>query len=98
MIEPPVDPEELLLIHTCFILSPDGDTMAAFVIDGRCYTDPREVRRTRDNAWDEMSRRAACEWETRLASATEPPSLLPNWEQFRRDLDYRYPVSGGGGS
>lgn len=46
----------------------------------------------------EMSRRGGYEWETRTASVTEPLSPLPSWEEFRRDLDDRYPILGGAGS
>lgn len=50
MNQSPADPEELRLIRTCFAITPDRDAVAVFVIDGRRYADPREVRRSYEDA------------------------------------------------
>ncbi|WP_405725563.1 hypothetical protein OG607_21145 [Streptomyces sp. NBC_01537] len=84
-------------IRTCFVSLPDGDVVAAFEIDGRRYADEGQARQVYEEALAEMGRRwADWEWETRMASPTEPPSRLPSWEQYRVDLDAKHPVPGVG--
>jgi hypothetical protein len=89
------DADELTTIRTCFVRTADDDEIAVFVIDGRDYTDPAEVRRAYDEAWDEMDRRGGWEWETVWADPDEPRSTLPTWEEFKRTVDDEYPVREG---
>ena len=99
MTERTDDIDELSRIRTCFISTPDGDVVAAFAIDGRRYTDPREVRRIYEEAGEEMARRwASWEWENRRASAAEPFSTLPSWEEYRVGIEEKHPVPADGES
>jgi hypothetical protein len=91
------DSREPRWIRTCFVSTPDGDVISAFAIDSRQYADTRQAQLVYEEALAEMGRRwADWEWETRIASPTEPPSRLPSWEQYRVDLDTKHPVPGTG--
>ncbi|WP_329314943.1 hypothetical protein [Streptomyces sp. NBC_01262] len=87
------DSREPVWIRTCFVRLPDGDVIAAFDIDGRQYTEPGQAWQVYREAWKEMSRRrAGWEWESHLATPSEPPSRRPSWEQYRVDLDAKHPL------
>ena len=99
MTERTDDITELSRIRTCFVSTADGDVVAAFVIDGRHYTDPHDPRRVYEEAVKEMSRRrAGWEWENRIATPTEPVSTLPSWEEYRVGIDEKHPMPEADGS
>jgi hypothetical protein len=80
----PVDEREF---RSIIRIKEGDDWRAAFVIDGRGYTDSEAVRTARRDALRELQRRGIpAEFETSSVGPQEPPLPLPSWEEFREGL------------
>jgi hypothetical protein len=81
------DAFDLRHVHIFVLKTPAGGVRAAFVIDGRQYSDPREMRRDIFEASEEMRlRRLLMEIETRPVEPSAPPPTLPTWQEYKRHL------------
>jgi hypothetical protein len=86
------DPEELNRIRIFYLKTPKGGTKAAFVIDGRQYSNPKQVRRDVIEAGEELERRRLLiDVETRSIDPNTPPLPLPTWREYKRQLE---PIEG----
>ncbi len=80
-------PSDLRDIWTFYLKASDGGMRAAFVIDGRQYTNPVDVRRDILEASREMEeRRLLMETEVRPIEADAPESILPTWSRYKRQF------------
>jgi len=78
------DDFELGRLHIVYVGTPDGGKRQAFMIDGRDYTDPQEMQRDLDEAWEEMRRRRIiAEFETRPVEGESRVTWLPTWRQYK---------------
>lgn len=82
------DPRELLRLHTFFVArAGTRDLRAAFVIDGRTYSDPGAVDADVAAAFDALQRRRLiAEFITRPVRPDSPSPNLPSWQDYRRML------------
>lgn len=78
------DMRELRRLRT-FYLGVPGDLRAAFVIDGRDYTDPDQVRADLASAVAALQRRRiTARFFTEPVDARSPRSTLPVWQVWAR--------------
>jgi hypothetical protein len=80
-------PFDLRCVHIFVLKTPAGGVRAAFVIDGRQYSDPRDMRQDIFEASEEMRlRRLLMEVETRPVEPDAPSLTLPTWQEYKRHL------------
>ena len=82
------DARELLRLRTFYVAQPGSrDLLAAFVIDGRAYADPEEVRADIANAVTTLQgRRLAAQFFTEQVTPDAPTPCLPRWYDYRSEL------------
>ncbi|MFB8086075.1 hypothetical protein [Streptomyces sp. NPDC055992] len=79
---------KFVMISTFRRRTADGFDLATFVIDERECESAAEMKSIRTEALTEIQRRRiAGEFETRRAKAGEPPSTLPRWAEYKRQLE-----------
>ena len=83
-----VDARELLRLRTFYVAQPGSrDLLAAFVIDGRTYADPEEVRADIADAVATLhGRRLDAQFFTEQITADDPKPCLPDWYDYLREL------------
>lgn len=82
------DPRELSTLRTFYVDRSGGtDLRAAFVIDGRTYNRPEDVRADIDEAIAELQRRRfASQFITEQVTPDAPVPHLPSWRDYRTTL------------
>ena len=82
------DPRELRRLRTFYVASPDSsDLRAAFVIDGRTYVRPEQVRADIADAVAALQhRRLATQFFTEPVAPDAPVPMLPSWQDYRVTL------------
>lgn len=82
------DPRELRRLRTFYVGEPGrADLRAAFVIDGRRYATPEQVRADLSAAVAELHRRRlAAQFVTRPVTPDSPVPSLPSWQDYRTSL------------
>lgn len=82
------DPRELRRLRTFYVGEPgSGDLRAAFVIDGRRYGTPEQVRVDIAEAVAALHRRRlAAQFFTEPVTVDAPVPPLPSWQDYRRRL------------
>ncbi|HEX5496134.1 MAG TPA: hypothetical protein VFX70_16320, partial [Mycobacteriales bacterium] len=76
---------ELRRLRTFYVAEPGGgDLRAAFVIDGRAYARPEQVRADIADAVAELHRRRlAAQFFTEPVTPDTPAPRLPSWQDYR---------------
>ncbi|HEY9392315.1 MAG TPA: hypothetical protein VIR27_21390 [Mycobacteriales bacterium] len=82
------DPRELRRLRTFYVAAPDSsDLRAAFVIDGRAYARPEQVRADIADAVAVLQhRRVAAQFFTEPVTPDAPVPMLPSWQDYRATL------------
>ena len=82
------DARELLRLRTFYVAQPGSrDLLAAFVIDGRAYTQPEQVRADIADAVATLqTRRLAAQFFTEQVTPDGPKPCLPDWYDYLREL------------
>ena len=83
-----VDARELLRLRTFYVAQPGSrDLLAAFVIDGRAYTQPAQVRADIADAVATLQGcRVAAPFFTERVAVDTPTPCLPRWHDYRSEL------------
>jgi hypothetical protein len=76
-----------------FFIKEDGDLRARFVVDSRRYSSTEEAREVANDASDEVDRRRLIgEREVHDIYPSDPFSKLPEWSEYKLDIDAKHPL------
>jgi hypothetical protein len=80
-------------IRYTFFIEEDGDLRARFVVDSRRYESVEAARDAAHDAYVEIGRRRLVgERERRNVNLTDPFSRLPEWSEYKLDIDAKHPL------
>jgi hypothetical protein len=82
-----VDLSDLSTVRIFYLKSPEGNMQATFMIDGRTYSNPDDVRRDTWEAYQAIDDRLiVAESEVRSLEPNSPAPCLPTWQEYKHCL------------